>query len=178
VETQALLDAFRQLAPAGARVQSHSSHYISMFCAMVALFGGTDFTRPMPQVGPRRVWDSLSVVYPTLLRSFDTELAQLDPAVAAEDLVGAVYAQVYSSHVGLSRGLTSVLASLCGPHSKLASTTKARLPSPRFVDASVRNVNWVLQYWAGGAPDELAGNFGFAESPTRPGSIVFADTVA
>lgn len=33
--------------------------WMARLCSLIALFGGTDFSRGMPQIGPKRVWDAL-----------------------------------------------------------------------------------------------------------------------
>lgn len=124
----ALLDVFRQISPTGMRTHSHSAHYISMLCALIGLFGGTDFTRGMPRIGPRRIWDALVGVFPAMVRSFDAERGQLREAVAVDDLLARAYARIFSAHVAgpdSSSGASGVLMKLQASP-KLGATTKVR----------------------------------------------------
>ncbi len=122
----ALLDVFRQLGPSGMHAHSHSAHYVAMLCALIGLFGGTDFTRGMPRIGPRRLWDALVAVFPAVVHSYDTDRAQLREAVAVDELLARVYARVFAAHVGQAArdgGAAGVLAKL-QTSGKLGASTK------------------------------------------------------
>lgn len=167
-----LLDVFRQVGPSGVHSHSHSAYFIEMLCGLIAMFGGTDFTRGMPQVGPKRIWDSLTHVFPAMIRCFDPDRRQLREAATVDDLVVQVYAKVFSAHVAgaAAGGAASLLSAL--QRSKLSPTTKMRMPSMEFIHTTICNSNWVLLYWSGLRVDELSGDYGYKPCGNR---LTYAD---
>jgi hypothetical protein len=66
--------------------------------------------------------------------------------MAADLVVAKLYKTVYSKHCRLSsKGLTQVMLSL--QDSDLSGSVRAKFPSTLQVDATLRNVAWVMEYW-------------------------------
>ena len=127
------------------------------------LLAGTDFSRPLPLLGPRRVWAALPAIVVSLLTG-----RLLDGVVAS------LYADIFSNHVRTSKDLPSVLAQL--QLSKLSQTTKGRLPLAEQVECTLRNVRWVTLYWStinGCIEAPLDGEHGYIQGAT-PGLVTFA----
>jgi hypothetical protein len=135
---------------------------------LLALVGltGTDYTRGLPLVGPKKVWSMLPRVLGTLLGcclSCPGDIPVLQPEAFATDLMAAVYANAFASHLPAPpRHYGGVAAALRG--SKLSERTKASLPSPERAACSARNINFVLAYWLGESVDSMDPCFGFREA--------------
>ena len=87
----------------------------------------------------------------------------LDPQTFSTDLMAAVYANAFASHLPAPPkhygGVASALRK-----SKLSEYTKASLPSPERAACSARNINFVLAYWLGQPVDSMEPCFGFREA--------------
>lgn len=159
-----LSECMRQCNPTTKHSQKHSECYMRLLCSLIALTG-TDFTRKLPQISPKKVWDLIPVktVWTSLLEAFDTEKKQLfvNPidetgvgelvVTPSERLVATLYSVKFSNHVppGFSNSnkcsMESILCAI--KRSKLSEKTKLQIPSRRKVDVTIRNSNWLLQYW-------------------------------
>ena len=138
---------------------------------LLALVGltGTDYSRGLPLVGPKKVWNMLPRVLGTMLgcclsspdRSGGTPM--LDPGNFATDLMAAIYANAFAAHVPAPpKHYGGVAAAI--RKSKLSEYTKASLPSQERAMCSARNVNFVLAYWLGKPVDSMHPSFGFREA--------------
>ena len=176
VHVNRVLDTLLELMGRKTKSDEMKPHYIEMLCCLIAMFGGTDFTRGMPRVGPRRIWDSLAHIFPSLIKSFNGETGQLNPDVAVDELVSRVYSRIFATHlihVSNRSNAKTILSSLS--RSKLADSTKGQLPSHAFIGVTVRNTNWVLLYWSGKRVDEMSGDYGFRVTGNG-NRLTYADT--
>lgn len=153
-------------------VQMHDTDSFCMakICCLIALFGGTDFSRGMPQIGPKRVWDILQEITKTLAKCFDEELYQLDKQLTQEILISKIYATIFAAHTMGTRGLHNTLRAL--QYSKLSERTKQSLPTVDYIGTSIANANWIISYWAGDIRNEL--DYGYCRDGKR---LVYADQV-
>ena len=130
---------------------------------------GTDYTRGIPWVGPKKVWSLMPSILPILADScMDVDFlntngyVQVVPEIFASELYGIIYAKVYSAHVGsCSATFNAVMRAL--ETSKLSGTTKSKLPSYEQAFCTAKNVNFLLSYWNNQNPDSLTGHFGYRE---------------
>jgi hypothetical protein len=157
---------------------SHSGHTMAMLTALIGLTG-TDFTRQMPQVSGKTVFNYLPDVMPLLIRSFNVEENQLDVHAAANGLVSGIYKNKFETHLrqhasAPTTTLQTILHTL--RHSKLSQRTCDGLPTVPQIECTVRNVNWLLHYWTHPEtvppPIDADSTFGFAK---RKGIVVYAD---
>jgi hypothetical protein len=142
------------------------------------LAAGTDFSRGLPLLGPKRMWAALHKVAQPLIQSVQGG-AVLDEQLFADGVVAKLYAAIFERHLkGLAKPkkgrLDAVLEHLQG--SSLSPLTKERLPSLEKVQTTVRNLGWVMEYW--GAENccvetPLFGENGFSQAPD--GGICFSD---
>lgn len=154
-----------------AGLPSHKGHEISMLVCLIGL-SGTDFTRGLPLVSGKSLYDFLPDIWLRLCRSYDPGVCQLCPDRAADLLVSRIYHKKFQKHSPDS-GLSEVLAAIQG--SKLSEKTKARLPTGDVLRCTLRNVNWLLRYWRElDPPDPVQPEFGFARG--RGGAVQFADS--
>lgn len=152
-----------------ARLPSHEGHEISMLVCLIGL-SGTDFTRGLPLVSGKTLYDFLPQLWMRLCRSYCPDLGKLAPETCLELLVSRIYHEKFSKHAPDASSLDLVLEAL--KHSKLSGKTKERLPSAETVLCTVRNVNWLLRYWRElSPPDPVQPEFGFCRS--RGGGVAF-----
>ena len=142
------------------------------------LCAGTDFSRALPLLGPRRLWELLPNVAAALVRGAP-EGAAPDTDLLASAVVGKLYASVFHKHVprGVNAGDIEAVMSHLKEHSQLAASTRARLPTPAQVRVTLQNVAWVATYWTsfnGIAPTPLDGTFGYVRCPLTQ-HVTFAD---
>ena len=166
VDVQCLYEALRTavLQSIGrTHLPMHAGHEIRMLVALVCLTG-TDFSRGLPQISGRTVYDLLPRIWMTLVMSYDPASDTLRPEDGADRLVALLYHEKFPKHAPSRRGLRAVLAELQA--SGISQRTKDTLPAPERIEATVRNVNWVLQYWRCGAcPDPVDAAFGYRRTP-------------
>ena len=134
--------------------------------ALIALTG-TDYSRNLPLVKPKKLWTMLHAVMPILLQCFriteECSTPQLDVAMAIQSLVPAIYRELMHTHFSVcdQGSFEATMATLRA--SRLGSRTKQLLPSEGRARCTLRNANFILQYWSGDSPDSLAREFGFRE---------------
>lgn len=185
--------AMRQCAGTGSRSRSsHDSRYMEMLACLIGLTG-TDFTRKLPLVGVKKVWGVLaeSRIWNGLLTSYNPDELSLDVDQACDALVSGLYNEVYKRHIPSSQGtLVDVLQDLANAP-KLSDLTKKRLPTAGRVDATIRNINWLLQYWrckqperasdgdewqySRACPDPVCDLYGFRKSTGRKCAVQWLD---
>jgi hypothetical protein len=142
---------------------------------VLMLCAGTDFSRPIPLIGPKRIWDALPAVAPTLLQA--APIGTLDYALFSDGVIGVLYKTVFSRHVSSStHGFGAVMHELHHT-SSLSATTLGRLPSEGQLLTTLKNINWVANhYWTvinGPIHAPLDGSNGFV--PSVRGGVVYED---
>ena len=166
VDVQCLYEALRTavLQSIGrTHLPLHAGHEIRMLIALVCLTG-TDFSRGLPQISGRTVYDLLPRIWMTLVMAYDPAADLLRPEDGVDRLVALLYHEKFPKHAASRRGLRAVLAELQA--SGISQRTKDTLPSPERIEATVRNVNWVLQYWrCRPCPDPVHAAFGYRRTP-------------
>ena len=152
------------------------------------LLAGTDFSRPLPWLGPKRLWDNLPHIVHSLLQTTTI------PSTAAEDnddatmmmpiimddspdlVISKIYRLVFSKHCSGSGGsLRATLHTL--QQSKLSDSVKSKFPSEDQVSTTVQNIAWVMSYWKthnGSIAVPLDGSNGYVRCP-RSRQITFSD---
>ena len=144
---------------------------------VLMLCAGTDFSRPMPLLGPKRIWEGLPLVAGALLRAAPRG-GPLDYALFADGVVAPLYHSVFARHVttasSSSPPLSEVIAQL-KRSSALSATTTGRLPSEAQVRTTLKNINWVVHhYWTvvnGPIHAPLDGSNGFVAGPNGKGVV-------
>lgn len=126
---------------------------------------GTDYTRGLPWVGPKKVWTIVPHILSTLVASCMENkdgLIQIKPEVTANRLYGLIYSNVYCNHIkNTGAAFTSVMNELNS--SRLSSKTKALFPTYERACCTAKNINFLLAYWNNQSPDSLAEGFGYRE---------------
>ena len=122
----------------------HSGHEMRMLISLIGLTG-TDFSRGLPRISGRCVFDLLPRVWMTLAMVYDPAADQLRVPECVDRLLALLYHLKFEKHAADFRGYRVVLAQIQG--GSLSQKVKDSLPSAERAEATVRNVNWVLQYW-------------------------------
>ena len=149
---------------------------------LLMLCAGTDFSRALPLLGPRRLWELLPNVAMTLVCGAPQGVAPSIQLLGAA-VVGKLYACVFANHVPRSLAHGAELAPVMEhlkQRSKLAESTRGRLPTPAQVHVTLQNVAWVITYWTtfnAQAPTPLDGSFGYVRCPQTQ-KVTFADAAA
>lgn len=180
VHVQSLLamlhDAARQSL--GPEVHIDPAH-LTCLLVVIMLLTGSDYSRGMPRIGPRKLWDALHVVIPALIMCSEFEPETGKFALNVERTVDVFFAEIYreefAKHVGAADGYDALLAQLQA--SKLSDKVRESLPTRARLETTVRNLNWVMAYWHcrnSCPPAPLDGSCGFVPSE-RGAGVVFAD---
>jgi hypothetical protein len=161
---QGMITAFSQTRTRNIMVQ-WDGWELHCLLALIALTG-TDYSRGMPLVKPRKIWSMLPHILPVLtaecMRTQDGK-PFLDPDTTARRFYAAVYANAFYSHVrDNSLPMADVLSTLA--RSKLSVRTKSLLPSISRATCSTKNANFLLSYWLGFDPDSMDPAYGFRET--------------
>ena len=155
-----------------------------LHCLIVLIaLTGTDFSRNLPLVKPKKLWAIVSDILPVLIRCFRMQAEQPEaeqpeaeqpeaeqPAAVApkvyvdvdqtiETLVPSIYKGIFPAHVRDSQSFGATMASIRA--SKLGERTKQLLPSEGRAACTVCNANFLLDYWTLAKPDSMKKGFGF-----------------
>ena len=147
----------------GSKAQATREAVFLMLCA------GTDFSRGLPLLGPRRVWDMLPQITGGMVRGHESVEDYADGVVAA------LYALAYEKHTRRGGTLREVLDALRS--SGLAKSTRERFPSERQVLVTLQNLKWVMLYWTSHnskVETPTSGENGYTQHNKQ---IVFSDTL-
>ena len=138
----------------------HIGHEMRMITTLIILTG-TDFSRHLPQVSGKTVWDMLVSLWVPLIISYDPLSSQITPEKALSKLIPTIYQTKFSKQLPRKPENYDDLYHLLS-HSKLAPRTKSSLASEPQILCTVLNANWILQYWSGESPpDPISPQFGY-----------------
>lgn len=129
------------------RIISHQRHEMHMLVALIALTG-TDFSRHLPLVSGRFVFENLGQLWVPLCMAYDCSKRLMKTEVALHNVVSKIYALKFCKHLGGAESTPrcdSVLGKI--KDSKLSVRTKGNIPSMERLHTTILNCNWVLQYW-------------------------------
>ena len=141
----------------------HRGHEIAMLVSLIGL-SGTDFTRGIPLVSGKTIYELLPNLWLRLAVAYNTETRQLDPDVALNTVLATIYQRKFERHTKLTgNNIDSVLEALQA--SSLSEKTRSLIPSKAVLHCTVRNTNWLLHYWLDEAyPDPVQPQFGFVRA--------------
>jgi hypothetical protein len=170
VHVQALYEGLVQaVAQSAGRLvpPTHRLHEMAMLVALIALTG-TDFSRNLPQISGRALFERLPDLWGTLAAVFNPERDALHVDAAADRLVSLIYRSKYPRHARATSGLAAVLDELAA--SSISARTKAALPGVPRVLCTLRNANWLVAYWTcERPPDPIQPAYGFrTDAAGRP----------
>jgi hypothetical protein len=136
--------------PTACNMHMQPAHSLTAFVAMM-LLAGTDYSRPTPLVGPKRIIDMLSHLFPHMLRTLTVSsgLISVSPHRLANDLVAAIYISAFNKHIPYGPGPAAPIHRVLNTlqNAKLSAHIKSLLPAQEQVLVTCANVTWVLHYW-------------------------------
>ena len=156
---------------------SLSDQHLVRSAIFFMLLAGTDFSRPLPLLGPKRLWNYLPTVVNALVASTGDDSVAID--IMHNAVIGAMYSELFEKHVvrgtRASIELPNVLRQLMS--SRLSVTTKERLPDLQQVICTIKNVQWVVHYWEAlndNVETPLHGENGYVSDPCS-NNVIFED---
>ena len=142
----------------------------------IMLCAGTDFSRPLPLIGPKRIWDLLPEIGNILIQAIPLD-GNPSESMLINGVISKLYRIVFPKHTFVSPTYAKTLLQL--KSSKLSNITKDRLPSEEQVLVTIRNIKWVMDYWKmhnGSVPTPFDASNGFVICPSS-GLVSFADKI-
>jgi hypothetical protein len=146
------IDSFGVLSP---QTATTSAHLTAMLSFMVLLCG-CDYSKKLPRIGVKSLWENLDVVVPAILEctSYTNNIFSVNTNVSIDGLIATLYARTYTRHVRLNSAggnavagtMQTILARLHS--STLSEKTKHDLPTLQSLSTTLRNIEWVINYWA------------------------------
>ena len=144
---------------------------INLLIALIGL-SGTDFTRKLPGITGKTLYEYLPMLWLQLSVAYDASTNHLRIDTMLNQVVGTIYKIKFKNHLKHEpRTLAEVLSTLTSG-SKLSEKTKQSLPSVETIACTIRNINWLMQYWTVEQyPDPVpeSGEYGFKR--TRTGAV-------
>jgi len=125
--------------------------HLNAVLIFVVLLCGCDYSKKLPRIGVRGVWERLHILVPALLTSTSynqQEVFVVDVDQTINTMVSGLYASAFSKHVDAQNAgdMDAVLLQL--QHSKLAAKTKQDMPTHESLRTMILNIEWVINYWA------------------------------
>lgn len=113
------------------------------------LLSGSDFSRKMPQLGAKFIWESLHISAPLILMCLQDSEGELcvDEDSVADMVLVELYKAKYPKYVrDEPESFDDVYTDL--QSSKLSEKTRASLPDRTHVLCTIRNIQWIINYWS------------------------------
>lgn len=151
------------------------------------LCAGTDFSRNIPLIGPKRIWETLPEIAVPALQSLRGGVEGVNERMFLDMVAARLYSFHFSKHVSMDASKKKALSSpptfesimQALKESKLSSGTRDRLPSIDRMKNTIKNLVWVTHYWSmenGSVETPLDGEYGYCQD--RSGGMNFQDLVA
>lgn len=137
------------------------------------LLAGTDYSRSIPLVGPRKIIDIMPFITKEMHSVLveDNGVLQPVPSKMADVLTATIYFHAFRNHffwIDPKFSIETALSTL-QKTPKISDRNKGMLPSAKQVLTTCRNVSWVVHYWKdciNEAPDlTQALMYGFVYNP-------------
>jgi hypothetical protein len=145
------------------KLQQHEGHEIRMIIALITLTG-TDFSRHLAQVSGKSIWDMLVSIWIPLMASYDPLAQQFRTSVAMNKLIPKIYCNKFNKILPQTSMNYEQVHSLLMHAPKMADRTKKSIPSPEQIETTIKNCNWVLQYWmCEPYPNPVSEQFGYKQ---------------
>lgn len=126
----------------------HEGHEIRMITCLVIL-SGTDFTRNLPWLTGKSIWDMLCALWMPLMNAYNPDTQQVNANLIVDKVIATCYATKFHRHIKVCNSAATyatVHQDIKGAKG-IGQRVKESLPDRARVLASAKNCNWVLQYW-------------------------------
>jgi hypothetical protein len=134
------------------RTSAHENKaHLNAILIFMVLLCGCDYSKKLPRIGVRSVWENMSTLVPAMMQcsSYDKDIFSVDVDLTINTMIVGLYVRVYSKHIlknTATNNMSSVLHQL--QNSKLSDKTKQDLPTHATLNTMIRNIEWVINYWA------------------------------
>jgi len=135
------------------QMQQVSQAHLTAMLSFMVLLCGCDYSKKLPRIGVKSLWDNMDVVVPAMMQctSYVDNVFAVDTEVSINGLIASLYARIYTKHVALAstsniNNMDAVLARLHA--STLSDKTKNDLPTHDSLNTTLRNIEWVINYWS------------------------------
>jgi len=153
--------------------ENHLTHIL--VCVM--LLNGSDYSRGLPRVGARALWEMMDIVVPALVAT--SHMVANSIVLDHENCTDIVFAEIYKTkfnkHVKVPDCSFEVVRGEL-MSSKLSYAIKNSIPTQTAIACTMQNIAWVMEYWAlfnTGPPVCHKGGHGFV---VTDGKVRFSDT--
>lgn len=132
------------------------------------LFTGSDYSRKIPNIGAKFIWEHLHVTIPLLLLCVHEEEDEMKINIdlCIDTVFSELYRKKYSNYVKASSvTFEEVITDV--KNGKLSDKTKSLLPNREFLKCNLFNILFVIKYWKlhNKSPETcLDGRHGFVEN--------------
>ena len=167
IDIDTLLACLKTAFVRAARGKGSSDHCweIKLFITLLGL-SGTDFTRNLPLVSPLKIWQCLPLVAQTFSMDGDTTVNQDQ----GKRIIELLYSEVYPKHIDpYSHASIWHQAQV----SKLGERNKALIPTNGRIRCTLRNLNFLMEYWLAFRAPEPIQDYGFRVS--EDGTVAWDD---
>ena len=134
------------------QIQQVSQAHLTAMLSFMVLLCGCDYSKKLPRIGVKSLWDNMDVVVPAMMQctSYVDNVFAVDTEVSINGLIASLYARIYTKHVASACtsniNMHAVLARLHA--STLSDKTKNDLPTHDSLNTTLRNIEWVINYWS------------------------------
>jgi hypothetical protein len=135
----------------GPEVQIEESK-LTYILVMIFMLTGSDYTRKIPRIGPKSVWDKLHIIVPLALLCVQATDAQnlqnysIDPQKCTDILFSNMYREMFHKHVQTDEDdYDQVRQDLL--ESKLSEKIKSEIFTKDQLLCTAANIEWVITYW-------------------------------
>lgn len=140
----------------------HVGHEIRMLIVLIILTG-TDFTRNIPLISGRSVWDKLVNLWVSLAVAYDPSSQQLKISQALNKLITKIYQLKFQKQLTATNTYSDVYKAITQTPQISMRVKKYMPPEPRVI-TTLKNANWVLQYWkCESTPNPIGEQFGYSQ---------------
>lgn len=133
---------------------------INLLIGLIGL-SGTDFTRKIPAITGKTLYDYLPLLCMRMGMAYDSNSNHFKIPVILDQVITQIYKTKFRQHTCATHTkLKDILESL--QQSKLGLRTKQTLQSFETIECTVKNINWLMQYWTYGTyPSPVQEQYGF-----------------
>jgi hypothetical protein len=114
------------------------------------------------------VWEMIVHIWVPLTMAYDPASTQLKVPIAVNTLVSSIYAnKFYRSVNRASKSFADVCADIAKTP-RMSPKIKASIPDEKRILTTVKNCNWMLQYWTCEVvPNPISDQFGYVQVDGR-----------
>jgi len=125
--------------------------HLNAILIFMVLLCGCDYSKKLPRIGVRSVWENMNTLVPAMMQcsSYENDIFSVDVDLTINTMIVGLYVRVYSKHIP-EKKTTSTMSSVLHQlkNSKLSDKTKQDLPTHATLNTMIRNIEWVINYWA------------------------------